>query len=96
MATTINVNGVDRTVDVDISDAYLRQPGEGVRGLRCSVRPEQAHQLLAGRHRQAVKDAPLALGEDALDQRLIVVDPGAPAHRRDPEVGQPFDGYPRS
>jgi len=58
-----------------------------------SVRLEQAHQLLAGRHRQAIKNAPLALGEDALDQRLIVVDPGAPAHRRDPgEVGQPFDG----
>src|SRR6266481_3132515 len=41
-----------------------------------------------------IKDAPLALGEDALDQRLIVVDPGAPAHRRDPgKVGQPFDGF---
>src|SRR6266853_3708246 len=43
-----------------------------------SVRLEQAHQLLASRHRQAVKDPPRALGEDALDQRLIVVDPGAP------------------
>ena len=43
------------------------------------VRLEQADQLLAGRHHQAVKDAPLALGQDALDQRLIVSDPSTPA-----------------
>ena len=40
----------------------------------------------------AIEDPSLALGDDALDQRQIVVDPGAPAYRRDPgEVGQPFD-----
>src|SRR5438309_1329576 len=37
--------------------------------------------------------APLALGEDALDQRQIVAELGAPALGRDPgEVGQPFAG----
>ena len=57
------------------------------------MRLEQADQLLAGRHRLAVKDAPLALGEDALDQRQIVAELGAPALGRDPgEVGQPFAG----
>jgi hypothetical protein len=35
------------------------------------MRLEQAYQLLAGRHRLAIKDALLALGEDALDQRQI-------------------------
>ena len=33
------------------------------------MRLEQAYQLLAGRHRLAIKHAPLALGKDSLDQR---------------------------
>src|SRR5438132_6216467 len=57
------------------------------------MRLEQTHQLLAGRHRLAVKDAPLALGEDALDQRQIVAELSAPACSRAPgEVGQPVAG----
>ena len=57
------------------------------------MRLEQAYQLLVGRHRLAIKDAPLALGKDALDQRQIVSELSAPALGRDPgEVGQPFDG----
>src|SRR5438477_2404642 len=57
------------------------------------MRLEQTHQLLVGRHRLAVKDAPLALGEDALDQRQIVAELSAPALSRDPsEVGQLFAG----
>src|SRR5947208_8616420 len=57
------------------------------------MRLEQAYQLLTGRHRLAIKDAPLALGEDALDQRPIMAELGAPALGRDPgEVGQPFAG----
>jgi hypothetical protein len=44
------------------------------------MRLEQAYQLLAGRHRLAVKDAPLALGEDALNQRQIMAELGV---RRD-------------
>jgi hypothetical protein len=57
------------------------------------MRLEQTYQLLAGRHRLAVKDAPLALGEDALDQRPKVAELSAPALSRDPgEVGQPFAG----
>ena len=57
------------------------------------MRLEQAYQLLAGRHHLAVKDAPLALGEDALDQRQIVAELSAPALSRHPEeVGQPFAG----
>ena len=57
------------------------------------MRFEQAYQLLAGRHRLTIKDAPLALGQDALDQRQIVAELGAPALDRDPgEVGQPFAG----
>jgi hypothetical protein len=57
------------------------------------MRLEQAYQLLTGRHHLAIKDAPLALGEDALDQRQIMAELGAPALGRDPgEVGQPFAG----
>src|SRR6201987_1440349 len=57
------------------------------------MRLEQAYQLLAGRHHLAIKNAPLALGEDALDQRPIVAELGAPALGRGPsEVGQPFAG----
>src|SRR5438034_11805332 len=57
------------------------------------MRLEQAYQLFAGRHRLAVKDAPLALSEDALDQRQIMAELGAPALGRDPgEVGEPFAG----
>src|SRR6059058_492627 len=52
------------------------------------MRLEQTHQLLAGRHRLAVKDAPLALGEDALDQRQIVAELSAPALSRD-QRGRP-------
>jgi hypothetical protein len=41
----------------------------------------------------AVKDAPLGLGEDALDQRPIVAELGAPALGRGPgEIAQPFAG----
>jgi hypothetical protein len=73
-------------------------------GRRSSVQPvpldddvgmwlEQAYQLLAGRHCLTVQDAPLALGEDALDQRQIVAEAGAPTLGRDPgEVGQLFAG----
>ncbi len=57
------------------------------------MRLEQAYQLLTGRHRLVIKDAPLALGEDALDQWQIMAELGAPALGRDPgEVGQPFAG----
>src|SRR5947208_14209674 len=57
------------------------------------MRLEQAYQLLAGRHRLAVKDPPLALGEDALDQRQVVAELSAPACSRAPgEVGQPVAG----
>ena len=57
------------------------------------MRLEQADQLFAGRHRLAVKDAPLALSEDALDQRQIMAELGAPALGRDPgAVGAPFAG----
>jgi hypothetical protein len=57
------------------------------------MRLEQAYQLLVGRHRLAIKDALLALGKDALDQRQIVSELSAPALGRDPgEVGQPFAG----
>jgi hypothetical protein len=52
------------------------------------MRLEQADQLLAGRHRLTIKDAPLALSEDTLDQRQIVAESGAPALDRNPgEVG---------
>jgi hypothetical protein len=38
-----------------------------------------------------IKDVPIALGEDALDQRQIVAELGAPALGRRPgEVSQPF------
>ena len=57
------------------------------------MRLEQAYQLVAGRHHLAVKDAPPALGEDALDQRPIVAELGAPALSRGPgEIAQPFAG----
>ena len=57
------------------------------------VRLEQADQLLSGRHRLSAQDPPLALDEDALDQRQIVAELGTPALDRDPgEVGQPFSG----
>ena len=57
------------------------------------MRLEQADQLLAGRHRLTVEDPNLALGEDALDQRQIVADLGAPSLGRDPgDFGQPFGG----
>src|SRR5690348_2898227 len=57
------------------------------------MRLEQAYQLLAGRYRLAIKDSPPALGEDALDQRQIVAELGAPALGHDPgEVGQPVAG----
>src|SRR5205823_4005025 len=57
------------------------------------MRLEQADQLLAGLHRLAIEDATLALGEDALDQREIVAELGAPALGRDAgEVGQPLTG----
>src|SRR5205807_6821063 len=57
------------------------------------MRLEQADQLLAGLHRLAIEDATLALGEDALDQREIVAELGAPALGRDAgEVGQALTG----
>jgi hypothetical protein len=46
------------------------------------MRLEQTYQLLAGRHRLTVKDAPLALGEDALNQRQKVAELSAPALSR--------------
>ena len=52
------------------------------------MRLEQADQLLAGLHRLAIKDAALGLGEDALDQRQIVAELGAPALGRNAgEIG---------
>src|SRR5688572_10274270 len=39
---------------------------------------EQAHQLVAGRHRLTRQDAPRALHDDALDQWPIVLDLGLP------------------
>ena len=44
-----------------------------------SVRLEQADQLLARRHRLTVEHSALALGDDARDQRQVVVDLSAPA-----------------
>ena len=44
-----------------------------------SVGLEQADQLLARRHRLAVEHSALALGDDARDQRQVVVDLSAPA-----------------
>jgi hypothetical protein len=56
-------------------------------------RLERVYQFLAGRHRLTIKDAPMALGEDALDQRQIVAELGAPALGCGPgEVGQLFAG----
>jgi hypothetical protein len=58
------------------------------------MRLKQAYQFLAGWHRLAIKDAPLALGEDALNQRQIMAELGAPALGRDArEIGQPFAGF---
>jgi len=45
------------------------------------VRFEQTHQLLACRHRLVVEHPALALGDDARDQRQVMVDLGAPARR---------------
>src|ERR1700694_5887070 len=46
-----------------------------------------------GRHGRPAQGPPLALDEDALDQRQIVAELGTPALDRDPgEVGQPFSG----
>src|SRR5947209_8284108 len=57
------------------------------------MRLEQAYQLVAGRHHLAIKDASLALLDNALDQRQIVAELGAPALGCDPaEVDQPFAG----
>ncbi len=57
------------------------------------MRLEQADQLLAGWHRLTIKDASLALSEDALDRRQIVTELDAPTLGRDTgEVGQPFAG----
>src|SRR5713226_6869118 len=55
------------------------------------MRLEQADELLAGRHRLAAEDPALALGDDARDQRQIMVDRGAPALGRCPgDRGQPW------
>jgi hypothetical protein len=43
------------------------------------VRLEQADELLAGRYRLVAEDPALALGDDARDQRQIMVDRSAPA-----------------
>ena len=48
--------------------------------------PEQAHQLVAGRHELTRQDAPLTLRDDALDQRPIVIDLGPPERCR--QVGR--------
>ena len=58
------------------------------------VRLEQADQLLAGRHRQAFQYPTLALGENGLDQRQIMAEPGAPPLGPRPgDVGQLFGGF---
>src|SRR5207249_6044716 len=49
------------------------------------VRLEQADELLAGRHRLTAEHPALALGEDARDQRQIMVNRGAPALGRRPD-----------
>ncbi|MBB4170802.1 putative methyltransferase [Rhizobium sp. BK538] len=54
------------------------------------MRLEQAHQLLAGRDRLPGQDPPLGLGDDPLDQRLIVADLRLPEfNRRARRQGQP-------
>jgi hypothetical protein len=54
---------------------------------------ERVYQLFAGQHRPMIKDVPIALGADVLDQRQIVAELGAPALGRGPgEIGQPFAG----
>jgi hypothetical protein len=54
------------------------------------MRLERVYQLFAGQHRPMIKDLPMALGEDAPDQRQIVAELGGPALGRRPgEVSQP-------
>ncbi len=55
------------------------------------MRLEQAHQLLASRHRLAGQDPPFGLRDDPLDQRLIVADLRLPEfNRRARRQGQLF------
>ena len=57
------------------------------------VRLEQADELLVGRHRLVAEDPALALGDDARDQRQIMVDRDAPALGRRPgDRGRPCGG----
>ncbi len=55
------------------------------------VRLEQTDQLLAGWDRLTLEDPALALGDDARDQRQVMIDLGAPPLGRCPgDLGQPF------